>query len=188
MSKPSKFIDYPSLYNAEYLLWVNISALWTSARCFVGRINYLLKIGHRLNRVSIINLKSTDIENGKEVLGLLLGVFGTIIGFYFASELGRSQRDLNVSPILLDRTEAAAGSTVKLTAAVQGGAPPYRYALVVGDEELPAEYSELARADGWVVQDARIPERSEPGVHKVTLGVRDAAGEKQSTHAFVKVT
>ncbi len=80
-------------------------------------------------------LKGIDPEafdRGKEVLGLLLGVFGTIVGFYFGSEVAGGAQPLVLSEPVLSASSVEAGTPVTLTALVNGGTPPYRYAVGEG--------------------------------------------------------
>lgn len=158
-----------------------------------GLITYLFAIVTIGTAVVLVlsALLGTDKEKfdrGKEVLGLLLGVFGTMVGFYFASELSRPEAtgELTVSSILVTPQEATPGGTLKVTALVRGGTPPYRFAATLGD--LPAEYAELARPDGWIVKDLQVPATTPIGLQTVTLGIRDMAEEKTSTQTYVTTT
>ena len=139
---------------------------------------------------ALLGVDKEKFDHGKEVLGLLLGVFGTIVGFYFASELGQAgagaRTQLTVSPILVNTSEVPRGGTVIVSAVVQGGSQPYRFATAIG-EDLPAEFQDLTRTDGWIVKDLIIPASVGTGVQRVTIGVQDLAGEKVSAQAFVNV-
>lgn len=118
-------------------------------------------------------------QRGKEVLSLLLGVFGTIVGFYFGSELGetaqRATEELQLSSPLLAATEVAPGQGTTVTAYVSGGTPPYRYGIALG-EGSQVEYTELVEADGWIVTGVVAPEVSGEQTIVLKIGVRDAAG------------
>ena len=138
---------------------------------------------------ALLGSEKVNFDHGKEVLGLLLGVFGTMVGFYFASELSQSeiQGQLNVSPILVSSSEVAQGGTVSLSAVVHGGSQPYRFATVIG-ADLPDEYEDIARADGWIVKNLIVPGSAEPGVQRVTIGVQDLAGDRVSVQTYLKIT
>ena len=137
---------------------------------------------------ALLGTDKEKFDRGKEVLGLLLGVFGTMVGFYFASELSQAEAKgtLMVSSVLATPQEVTPGETLKVTAFVRGGTPPYRFAVSLDD--LPAEYSELARPDGWVIKDLQVPASTAIGIRTVTLGVQDMAGEKVSAQTFVTTT
>jgi len=69
-------------------------------------------------------------RRGKDVLGLLLGVFGTIVGFYFGTSTGdASATQLTVTTPALSPDEILANQSTMLTSAVSGGSPPYRFAI-----------------------------------------------------------
>src|SRR5882724_11789675 len=83
-----------------------------------GLITYLFALVTILIAVALVlsSLTATEIKfeerfkNAKEVLALLLGVFGTIMGFYFASETSRRSGDEPLSLSSLDMTPQLGGS------------------------------------------------------------------------------
>jgi hypothetical protein len=117
-------------------------------------------------------------EQGKDILGLLLGVFGTIVGFYFGSELAQSgaaeRGELAVTTPLVSPAMATSGQTLAVTTAVRGGIPPYRFGLGVGDEKPVAV--ETVRSDGWAIGSLQVPSSTEQSV-MITVMVIDAEGE-----------
>jgi hypothetical protein len=130
-------------------------------------------------------------QRGKEVLSLLLGVFGTIVGFYFGSELGetaqRAMQDLELSSPLVGATEVASGQGTTVTAYVSGGTPPYRYGIAFG-EGAQVEYTDLVGADGWIVTEVVAPEVSGDQTVVLKIGVRDATGGVVATDRELEVT
>lgn len=76
-------------------------------------------------------------SRGREVLGVFMGIVGTIVGFYFGTADDR-RAQLVVSADLRNNS---------VTAFVAGGTPPYKAALTYG----PSAQTKLAEAnDGWV--------------------------------------
>ncbi|HET7216796.1 MAG TPA: hypothetical protein VFJ02_02050 [Vicinamibacterales bacterium] len=138
---------------------------------------------------AVLGTDKEKFDRGKEVLGLLLGVFGTMVGFYFASELAKTEAQgaLMVSSVLVAPQEVAAGGTVRVTAFVRGGTPPYRFAITLG-AELPGEFPKLARPDGWITEEVQVPASLGAGLHTLLLGVQDMAGEKATAQALVTST
>jgi hypothetical protein len=138
---------------------------------------------------ALLGTDKEKFDRGKEVLGLLLGVFGTMVGFYFASELSKTEAQgaMVASPALVMPQDVAPGGIVRISAFVRGGTPPYRFEMTLGPE-LPAEFSELARPDGWIVKDIRVPADTVGGLHTLLLGVQDMAGDRITGQAFVAVT
>ena len=137
---------------------------------------------------ALLGTSKDRFDSAKDVLGLLLGVFGTIVGFYFASELSESEarQRLMVSSVLASPVEVVQGSTLVVTVAVQGGSAPYRYAVAVADD-LPGEYPELVRPDGWIVKELAVAAGSPVGIHPVRVGVQDALGESAVVQTLVAV-
>lgn len=159
-----------------------------------GLITYLFAVVTIGTAVVLVlsALLGTDkdrFDNGKEVLGLLLGIFGTIVGFYFASELskGDENRRLTVSSILLNSQEVAPSSSVTVTVTVLGGTPPYRFA-VAASKDLPGDLTELVRPDGWIVKPVDIPANTPPGMLPIRVAIQDADGERTAAQSFIRVT
>ncbi len=129
-------------------------------------------------------------DRGKEVLSLLLGVFGTIVGFYFGSEIGSAGHtevaSVHISTPLLSKQYALGGQTIKVTAAVTGGEPPYQFGVSMGDEK-PLIRS-FASKDGWIIKEVTLPQVRSETIIPLTVEVRDAAGKTDSSSANVAVS
>lgn len=129
-------------------------------------------------------------QRGKEVLSLLLGVFGTIVGFYFGSESQIGARDdlassPRLTPILISPAPAQAGKELRITAAVLGGTPPYRYRLALGERTLADQ--QTVKEGGWIVVDAKAPAVKTRTALEAVLRVTDAAGQSTETAADLEV-
>ena len=129
-------------------------------------------------------------QRGKEVLSLLLGVFGTIVGFYFGSEsqIG-SRADAaalpRLTPIMVSPSPANAGQELRITAAVLGGTPPYRYRLTLGERTLAEQ--QAVKDGGWIVVDAKAPAVKARTALEAVLRVTDASGQSTETAAELEV-
>jgi hypothetical protein len=73
---------------------------------------------------------------GKEVLTLMLGVLGTIIGFYFgAARTGQANADslparaAQVAPVKITPEQPQNGGVATLVTKLTGGLPPYTYSI-----------------------------------------------------------
>ncbi|NMG31885.1 hypothetical protein [Aromatoleum evansii] len=129
-------------------------------------------------------------QRGKEVLSLLLGVFGTIVGFYFGSESQIGSRAESaalprLTPIMLSPAPARAGEDVRITAAVIGGIPPYRYRLTLGERTLAEQ--QAVKEGGWIVTDTKAPAVKSPTALEAVLRVTDAAGQATETVGKLEV-
>jgi hypothetical protein len=120
---------------------------------------------------------------------LLLGVFGTIVGFYFGSESsGRSraeQQQLQISSIDLTPQPVQPNGMLTVRAVASGGTPPYRFAVVQGDEKL--EPNEVAGEGGWIVKQLQIKAVGPGGAPYVRLQVQDTSGRRAEQAAPVKL-
>lgn len=77
-------------------------------------------------------------RRGREVFTGLMGVLGTIVGFYFGAADGTGAR-LSLAALRLTGREVASF--------VSGGLPPYRYTTASGDRKGEQKIS----ANGWIV-------------------------------------
>ena len=137
---------------------------------------------------ALLGIDKEKFDSGKEVLALLLGVFGTIVGFYFASELSTAEqtRQLTVTAVP-SAQETAPGSSLTVTASVVGGAAPFRVSLEV-DSDPPRELTELVRPDGWIIRALTLPGTTSPGLHRIRVAVQDAKNDRAFAEALVAVT
>jgi hypothetical protein len=126
---------------------------------------------------------------GKEILALLLGVFGTIVGFYFGQEAGaaREMPELSITQPLLSASVVPAGGSVGVTAWVSGGTGPYRFAIGAGDASTLVADRPVA-ASGWIVDDVTVPDAAVERELPITLAVQDSSGRSASALSVVRVT
>jgi hypothetical protein len=126
-------------------------------------------------------------KRGKEILALLLGVFGTIVGFYFGSEAHAGQElELNLSPPYLESSTLVAGTTTPLTAYVNGGKPPYAYGYAFNDAGA-IEYSGAVDANGWIKANVTAPSVTAPTQKQLVVGVQDKSGSTMTRTVTVTV-
>jgi len=125
-------------------------------------------------------------QQGKEVLSLLLGVFGTIIGYYFGSTFQAAHNpSLRVSALELFPGTAKPGDTVIARALVVGGVPPYRYSISIKNEK-PAVNGTLSES-GEINEEIRIPGSFAQPALKVQLFIVDATAEHVTAIASVRI-
>lgn len=128
-------------------------------------------------------------QRGKEILALMLGVFGTIVGFYFGSEAhseAPAQSQLVLAQPLLSETAVASGASVRLTAHADGGAPPYSYAISL-DPSGDLDYQTPVEESGWIVTDVAMPAVEAVTEVRLRLGIRDSAGQTVIKEAMITV-
>jgi hypothetical protein len=132
-------------------------------------------------------LGNSEYQRGKEILALLLGVFGTIVGFYFGSEAhGGAVSELAVSQPLLSETAPVAGASVHLTAYVDGGTPPYTFTITLGDADEP-QWRGSPDQVGWISTDVTMPPAATASEVRLLLDVTDSAANSVSREAILTV-
>ncbi len=129
-------------------------------------------------------------QRGKEILSLLLGVFGTIVGFYFGSELTDvskgSKDNFHLTSILLNKANVISQEKLHVTANVYGGKPPYRYGLSI-NENSQIEFDKYVSETGWIIEEATAPDVDQETTITVGLGVIDATGNIVTRMVEVRV-
>jgi hypothetical protein len=117
-------------------------------------------------------------QRGKEILSLLLGVFGTIVGFYFGSETARANREEVYQLSTLDLSPLPVGPAGMVTAraVVRGGNSPYRYGMAEGSD--PVEAKELAFDGGWIVKQLQLKPVQQGQIQTIHLLVEDSTGKR----------
>ena len=121
-------------------------------------------------------------QRGKEILALLLGVFGTIVGFYFGSEMSRADSNaISVAPLRVTRTGTPPNVVIGLVTFVTGGRQPYQYTLTLGDGAQGK--TEPVPEGGWIVRDVRWSDLT-GGSGQITIEVRDSENRsvRQTAH------
>jgi hypothetical protein len=83
-------------------------------------------------------------SRGREILGLFIGIVGTIVGFYF----GSAEKLTTKFDIALQAQRQSAPNTVLVNAHAVGGTPPYRFTITVGSKKATEE--PVRSEDGWL--------------------------------------
>lgn len=113
------------------------------------------------------SLKQEDFANAKGILTVLIGVFGTILGFYFGAAAGGGQK-LEVAEIKL--------ADKQLVTHISGGTRPYRYSLTFSDKAFTPIENKVSD-DGWI--NETLPQAPKLG-SVITVDVTDSKDQKAS--------
>jgi hypothetical protein len=103
-------------------------------------------------------------RRGREVFTGLMGVLGTIVGFYFGTAQGAEGR-VTLAALRIDGRE--------VVTFVSGGVSPYRYTVNVGGQTSAQKLS----SDGWIVDT--LAEAPAPG-SAITVEVLDSRNQGAS--------
>jgi hypothetical protein len=87
-------------------------------------------------------------RRAREILALLMGILGTIVGFYFGSA-----QQSNVGPLGIAEVKAADRQLITF---VSGGSPPYRYSISSTDPAFKTIKDRISQ-DGWIVESFAQP-------------------------------
>lgn len=117
-------------------------------------------------------------QQAKEVLSLLLGIFGTIVGYYFGSEATRGAQRLALEIATPDLSPNPVGpkGIVTVRTLVRGGQPPIRFGIAEGENRPEAK--DLVFDSGWIVKDFELPTVTAPKMQVIHIIATDGAGQK----------
>lgn len=105
---------------------------------------------------------------GKEVLTTLVGILGTVLGFYFGSAEKAPPNQLGLAKINFHGQQ--------LMTHVSGGTPPYRYSVTSAGQTFSKIESRLSK-DGWILETL---DKQPPAGTAITVDVSDAKDKSVS--------
>jgi hypothetical protein len=122
----------------------------------------------------------------KDLVAILIGVLGTILGFYFgsASAPGTVGRTMTVSDVALSAFTAKAGDKVTLSANIRDGSPPYQYEIKANDPTgaIKTDLKEKKSDTGSISEEIPIPpDLSKAETVTFTISAQDAKGIRAQT-------
>jgi len=121
----------------------------------------------------------------KEILSLLIGIFGTIIGFYFGSQIAVGQKapeeSIKIITPLIPDTLASGGKTTLITHVI-GGKPPYHYSIGVGISSV-STYDK--NTQGWIREEVDVPRVNRDSTTTVNINVKDENGDTATSRKNV---
>lgn len=126
---------------------------------------------------------------GKEILTSLIGVLGTILGFYFGSstqptaeealkpELSRAQA-LQVASAFISNEQPKKGERMMLSSFVSGGTPPYIYSISFIPSNILNPVVNRTSPDGVIKEEINIPDTIQKDT-EVTfqIAIKDSTGK-----------
>jgi hypothetical protein len=128
---------------------------------------------------AIMSSGSQDLDHrfafGKEVLTLLIGILGTIVGFYYGSAKENAQ-PLTLSPVALSEPAPQIGGQFSLDAMVIGGESPYTYSIKFNPSNIIPDVIDQSSA-GPIHHEFTIPaDKGAQADQKIsfTIEVKDA--------------
>jgi hypothetical protein len=128
-----------------------------------------------------VNGEDKQFQQAKEVLSLLLGIFGTMVGYYFGSEASTRGGRTNAVPLAVSTLDVhpnptQAGGKITVRGFVSGGTPPYDYGVAIGS--IPADARERMNDNGWIVKELSLDCGFAGSSGFVGVTVKDASGNR----------
>ncbi len=169
------------------IFWGGLIELLSTADAARGLITFLFASG-TIAVVLIVAVAIFWVDVGeiasrfapaKDVLTILIGVFGTILGFYFGSVTGE-KGGLAVNDVAVAEDVVAPGGEATITGVLSGGTGPYAYAIAF-DSHPPEDIARTVAADGAINAKAKVSAENEPRVVRFTVTGSDSAGHEVTT-------
>ncbi len=147
--------------------------------------------------VSVIWMDVSEIEaritKAKDLLAILMGVLGTIVGFYFGTATGTPTK-VAVAEVTLQPASTTPGNRVTVSTKISGGVGPYHYDIIVTDptnKVATAGVSVLGKisATGEISEQLPVLPKDALGNLDVKVSVVDSKGiQGVSKSVTLKVT
>ena len=136
--------------------------------------------------------------NAKDLLTILVGILGTIMGFYFASSNATAPPPLSINTLSLSKPIVSPGGELILTASLTGGTTPYIYSVRFSDpsnlvqadvlDKLPSIKGKPS-LDGKISEAIKTPsELFAPSSLIVTVTAEDDRGRQARQDTILTVT
>lgn len=148
--------------------------------------------------VAIFWMKEPEVkarfDHAKDLITILVGVLGTVLGFYFGTASTAVPAPLAVSAATLNQQSAAAGGAVSISAKASGGTGPYRYDVIItsavpGLDTSKLEIKGKSSETGQISEKISIPADSKTGDVAVRVVVKDnRGGQAESSEGKFTIT
>jgi hypothetical protein len=149
------------------------------------------------NLISEASDREERFNRGKDILTILIGILGTIIGFYFGSEPGsETQATAPIQAVTLElpSDQLQANSPVTVGSLITGGTPPYTYSIsfvaengtTTGGEA--SQVTNTSSADGLIFETLTSPSVTQATPLKIRLDATESSGQTVRTERDVTVT
>jgi hypothetical protein len=136
------------------------------------------------------------VAMGKDILNPLIGILGTIVGFYFGSatnnqathdkapESHSSERTddnksqvLQFAPLSIANDKPKKGDSISVSSFVYGGKKPYTYIISATPENIISPVSKTS-IDGWIREEVKLADNIEKNTEIfLKVEVKDSDGK-----------
>lgn len=112
---------------------------------------------------------------GKEILTMLIGVLGTIVGFYFGnSEDGT--KALSIKAPVVSKENLKSGDSLEITSFISGGKSPFHFDVTFQPADVVDAITEAQSSDGKIQVDLKVKDVDKEKQLFYSIKVRDNEG------------
>lgn len=139
--------------------------------------------------VATLWMEKSEVEarfgSAKDLITILIGVLGTILGFYFGSATSDASRSMFLANVSAPSEQLAPGSAAEISGVIVGGTGPYTYDIVFSDPAGSVAAAAMTQkgttSDGGIKVPVPITTVSKEGAVTFTITARDANGTAASS-------
>ena len=121
-------------------------------------------------------------RQGREVLTILIGVVGTIVGFYFGAATVEELSPFEIADVKVIAGDLQAGRNPEIRAKLIGGQPPYRYSIAFDQDKIPKIEND-ANEEGLITEQVIIPQGVATKDGKTTVKFTVTVTDKEKKEA-----
>jgi len=97
-------------------------------------------------------------DRGKQVLTMLIGILGTIVGFYFgAAPASPKLEPLKIADLKVNPAQAKKSEKFTISASVSGGTKPYTYSISFEPPSNISPIKDKPSPDGKIKEEVTVP-------------------------------
>lgn len=138
-----------------------ITFLFAFGTIIISLILVLTTVFSRPGNESEFKYRKERFTQAKEVLALLLGILGTIVGFYFGTASNQPRLEkLEISEVVFNKPPIV-GDKLTILVKVRGGAQPYDYKILFSNNEIESVNGKSV--SGFISYSLLLPSTLEQG-------------------------
>jgi hypothetical protein len=127
-------------------------------------------------------------DHSKQILTMLVGILGTIVGFYFGTASTASPAPIKIVDLKVDPQQAIKGQVFTISGTISGGKSPYTYTITfdprisvppIADKPSPGKFSEPVKVPDDLAADQDV---------QYSVSVKDADGKIETIKGDRKIS